>query len=118
GHAMKFSRLAVVSLTVIAVAVVAGPLVFCPAIGDDKPKLEPGLRSIFNGKDLTGWHKNPEKIGHGTGGIWVVENGAITGEQDPPGGGNGGILLADEEIGDFKVNFENNPDSGLRSGLL
>jgi hypothetical protein len=118
GASMKFSRLALVSLTVIAIAVVAGPLVFSPAIGQDKQKLEPGFRSIFNGKDLTGWHKNPEKIGHGTGGIWAVENGAITGEQDPPGGGNGGILLTDEEFGDFEVIFETNPDWGPCSGFF
>ena len=59
--------------------------------------LEPGFRWIFNGKNLDGWHKNREKIGHGTGGQWTVENGAITGRQDPPGSGNGGILLTDEQ---------------------
>src|SRR6516162_3318725 len=96
GHPMKYVRFAVVSLALIAAAVLAVSFALSPAIGDEKPKLEAGFRSIFNGKDLTGWHKNPEKIGHGTGGIWVVENGAITGEQDPPGGGNGGILLTDE----------------------
>ena len=40
-----------------------------------------GFKPLFNGKDLTGWHKNPAKIGHGTGGDWRVENGAIVGEQ-------------------------------------
>ena len=54
-----------------------------------------GWIELFNGKDLAGWHVNPEKIGHGTGGKWAVEQGAITGEQDPPGSGNGGILLPD-----------------------
>lgn len=81
-------------------------------------KLEPGFRSLFNGKDLTGWHKNPEKIGHGTGGSWYVEEGAITGEQDPPGSGNGGILLSDETFGDFEVIFEANPDWGPCSGFF
>ncbi|MGE5194488.1 MAG: family 16 glycoside hydrolase, partial [Deltaproteobacteria bacterium] len=88
---MRHSRFASLLMALVVAALVSSPLVFSPAVGDDKPKLEPGFRSIFNGKDLTGWHKNPEKIGHGTGGTWVVENGAITGEQDPPGGGNGGI---------------------------
>ena len=27
----------------------------------------------FDGKTLTGWHKNPGRIGHGTGGVWKVE---------------------------------------------
>ena len=50
-----------------------------------------GFVPIFDGKTLAGWHKNPERIGHGTGGSWVVEEGVIAGEQDPPGSGNGGI---------------------------
>lgn len=84
----------------------------------DKPTLEPGFKSIFNGKDLTGWHKNPEKIGHGTGGRWVVEDGVITGEQDPPGSGNGGIILSDATYKDFEVIFELNPDWGPCSGFF
>lgn len=88
------------------------------ALTDDAPKLEPGFKSIFNGKDLAGWHKNPEKIGHGTGGKWEVEEGAITGEQDPPGSGNGGIILSDGTYGDFEVIFETNPDWGPCSGFF
>lgn len=87
------------------------------ALAEDA-KLEPGFVSIFNGKDLTGWHKNPEKIGHGTGGLWVVEDGAITGEQDPPGSGNGGIILSDKTYGDFEVIFEAHPDWGPCSGFF
>ena len=49
-----------------------------------QPGGEPGFRPLFNGRDLSGWHKNPEKIGHGTGGKWEVVKGAIEGEQDPP----------------------------------
>jgi hypothetical protein len=85
--------------------------------GEDS-KLEPGFVSLFNGKDLTGWHKNPEKIGHGSGGKWEVEDGAISGEQDPPGSGNGGILLSDKTYGDFEVIFEANPDWGPCSGFF
>jgi hypothetical protein len=108
---------------VAGLAVVLGLAIGCltdgmPVAGEDQPRLEPGFRSLFNGKDLTGWHKNPEKIGHGTGGDWSVENGAITGEQDPPGSGNGGILLTDETFGDFDVTFETNPDWGPDSGFF
>lgn len=77
-----------------------------------------GFKPLFNGKDLTGWHKNPAKIGHGTGGDWRVENGAIVGEQDPPGSGNGGILLTDEKFGNFEVIFEVYPDWGVDSGFF
>src|SRR5579872_4516756 len=62
-----------------------------------------GFISVFDGKTLNGWHKNPERIGHGTGGQWTVEEGAITGQQDPPGSGNGGILLTDRKYGDFEL---------------
>jgi hypothetical protein len=86
--------------------------------GDSKADSEEGFRPLFNGKDLTGWHKNPEKIGHGTGASWVVVDGAIVGEQNPPGSGNGGILLTDEKFGDFEVRFEVNPDWGPDSGFF
>src|SRR5437867_2986720 len=84
----------------------------------EEPKLEPGFRWIFDGKTLKGWHKNPEKIGHGTGGHWFAEDGAIAGEQDPPGSGNGGILLTDEKFRDFEVIFETKPDWGCCSGFF
>lgn len=75
-------------------------------------------KELFDGKTLKGWHKNPEKIGHGTGGIWRAEGGAITGEQDPPGSGNGGILLTDEKFGDFEVMIDMKPDWGVCSGFF
>jgi hypothetical protein len=77
-----------------------------------------GFVSIFDGKTLTGWHRNPERIGHGTGGSWKVEDGVITGEQDPPGSGNGGILLTDEKFGDFELRIDLKPDWGICSGLF
>jgi hypothetical protein len=73
---------------------------------------------LFDGKSLAGWHKNPERIGHGTGGNWQVEGGAITGEQDPPGSGNGGILLTDRNFGDFELLIDLKPDWGICSGLF
>jgi hypothetical protein len=76
-------------------------------------------RRLFDGKTLNGWHKPPEKIGHGTGGQWLVEvSGILTGEQDPPGSGNGGILLSDETFGDFDLELELNPDWGPCSGVF
>ncbi len=78
----------------------------------------PGFHALFNGKDLTGWHVNPMKIGHGTGGHWIVEDGAVTGEQDPPGSGNGGILLSDQKFGDYEISLETKTDWGFDSGLF
>lgn len=74
--------------------------------------------SLFNGKTLAGWHKNPTKIGHGTGGNWQVEEGLITGEQDPPGSGNGGILLTDRKFKNFEVSIDMKPDWGICSGFF
>ncbi|HQU43939.1 MAG: hypothetical protein B7Z73_05370 [Planctomycetia bacterium 21-64-5] len=79
---------------------------------------ETGWLSLFDGKSLAGWHKNPDKIGHGTGGSWMVEDGAIVGQQDPPGSGNGGILLTDRKFGDFELVIEMKPDWGVDSGLF
>jgi hypothetical protein len=65
-----------------------------------------GFRSLFDGRTLDGWHKNSKKIGHGTG------------EQDPPGSGNGGILLTDHKYGDFELLIDLKPDWGVCSGLF
>lgn len=84
------------------------------ASADDKPKDE-GFVSIFDGKTLKGWHVS-SKTGHGTGGKWVVEKGAIVGTQDKPG--NGGIVITDKQYGDFEVVLEMNNDFGPDSGLF
>ena len=101
-------------------AALAAPLVLTPsktrAAAPDEA--EDGFVSLFDGKTLSGWHKNRQRIGHGTGGLWQVEDGAITGEQDPPGSGNGGILLTDRTYGDFDLRLELRPDFGPDSGLF
>jgi len=76
---------------------------------------EERLTSIFNGKTLEGWHVSSE-TGHGTGGRWVIEEGAIVGSQDVPG--NGGILITDSHFGDFEVSLEMKNDYGPDSGLF
>jgi hypothetical protein len=76
------------------------------------------LRTLFDGKSLKGWHKPPKRISHGTGGNWTVEHGVLVGEQDPPGSGNGGILLSDEKFGDFELQIEMNPDWGPDTGVF
>jgi hypothetical protein len=80
-----------------------------------------GFVPIFDGKTLQGWHVSA-KSGHSrpsgnkTGGKWIVENGAIIGTQDIPG--NGGIVITDEQFGDFEVALEMNNDFGPDSGLF
>ena len=84
-----------------------------PALAEDD-----GYIVLFDGETLDGWHVNPEAIGHGTGGQWTVEDGAITGQQDLPGSGNGGILLTDRKFADFELHIELKPDWGICSGLF
>ena len=76
---------------------------------------------IFDGKSLSGWHVSG-KSGHSaaskhqSGGRWVVEEGVMVGSQDIPG--NGGIVITDEQFGDFEVALEMNNDFGPDSGLF
>ena len=80
-----------------------------------------GWLTLFDGKTLTGWHVSTQ-TGHSrtskntTGGKWEVVDGAITGTQDQPG--NGGILITDEQFGDFEVVIEMRNDFGPDSGLF
>src|SRR5690242_10577984 len=94
----------------------ASSLLSRPLFAEDEKLSEEGFVSIFDGKTLDGWHTNRERIVHGTGGKWQVEDGAITGKQDPPG--NGGVLMTDQDYGDFELNLELKPDWGIDSGVF
>jgi len=111
----QVSRRSFINKTTLTTAAIAMPSLWIPRVA---AKDKDGFRSLFDGKTLKGWHKNPQRIGHGTGGRWYVEKGAITGEQEPPGSGNGGILLTDEKFGDFELLIDMNHDWGPCSGLF
>jgi hypothetical protein len=87
----------------------------CATAGADPRPAGPAFVPLFDGKTLHGWHVS-DKTGHGTGGRWVVEEGAIVGSQDRPG--NGGILISDQAYGDFEVALEMRNDFGPDSGLF
>jgi len=75
--------------------------------------------SLSNGKDTSGWHLQKEKGQHGTGGHWdVTKDGLLFGEQEPPGSGNGGLLLTDEKFGEFEFEISMRPDWGPCSGIF
>ncbi len=66
-------RFPISSKAPLAVLVIALISLFPASRADHHgPKLEPGFRSLFNGKDLTGWRGNPD--------LWSVQDGAITGQ--------------------------------------
>jgi len=75
----------------------------------------PGFESIFNGKDLTGWHISQVNH-HGNTKGWTVENRVLLATQQPAG--NGGILLTDKKYRDFEISLEVNPDWGCDGGLF
>jgi hypothetical protein len=66
-------------------------------------EVEPGFKSLFNGKDLTGWAGRPNH--------WSVEDGAITGltTKDNPAKGNNFIIAKDGDknlvVDDFELRF-------------
>jgi hypothetical protein len=66
-------------------------------------EVEPGFKSLFNGKDLTGWAGRPNH--------WSVEDGAITGQtttENPAKGNNFLIAKKGEEnmiVEDFEIRF-------------
>jgi hypothetical protein len=78
-------------------------------------KIPEGFTSIFNGRDLTGWHVSKTNH-HGTTPEFRVVHGLIVGTQKPEG--KGGILLTDKKYKDFEVYMEVKPDWGCDSGLF
>lgn len=74
-----------------------------------------GFTSIFNGKDLTGWHISRTNH-HGTVGNFYVDEGAIVMKQYPYG--QGGILLTDQKYGDFELYLEVKADPGTNGGIF
>lgn len=77
--------------------------------------VESGYVSLFNGKDLTGWHISKTNH-HGTTPDFHVMHGMIVATQNPLGGG--GILLTDKKYKNVEVYLEVKPDWGCDSGLF
>jgi hypothetical protein len=100
--------------TIVCLAVLAA-LAPAALVAADRPGSDEGFQPIFDGRTLDGWHVS-SKTGHGTGGRWVVQDGAIVGSQDKPG--NGGIVITDRQYGDFEVIVEMKNDFGPDSGLF
>jgi hypothetical protein len=74
-----------------------------------------GFTTIFNGKDLKGWHTS--RTSHqGTTPKFFVEDGAITLNQNPYG--QGGVLLSDKKYKDFELYVEVKIDSFCNGGIF
>lgn len=82
--------------------ILSGLLILLPifCFGADAPAApESQFKSIFNGKDLTGWQGDPA--------VWSVKNGAIHGKlTGNPGETLGSILVcSDGNVDDFELRF-------------
>lgn len=91
-------------------------LVLSGACGNLQPREDTqDMRSIFNGKDLEGWHIS-RTTHQGTTGDFFVEDGAITLKQHPYG--QGGVLLSNKKYGDFELFVEVKVDSFCNGGIF
>lgn len=70
--------------------------VACLAVSSTVQAEEDGFRTLFNGKDLTGWEGDTQ--------LWKVADGAIVG--DSPGIKHNQFLCTTEEFGDFELKLE------------
>lgn len=101
-----------------------------------------GYRPLWDGRTLNGWRVIPRVYGavrpggpqlsefFARAGIepplepekhlprWHVAEGALIGEQDPPGCGYGGYLLSEETFGDFDLALEMKPDWPADTGIM
>ena len=76
---------------------------FIPMAAVFAADVEPGFKSLFNGKDLAGWAGRPQH--------WSVQDGALTGvtSKDRPAQGNNFLVAKDGDrdlvVSDFELRF-------------
>ncbi len=100
------------SIAALGTVVVLGMGLSVPAAGG--PPAE-GV-SLFNGKDLDGWHKPMGVHEDYRGGKWEVVDGVLLGDQDPPG--KGGFLVTDGIYRDYVIEFDVMLDDPADSGVF
>lgn len=69
---------------------------------------------LFDGKTMNGW--KPMAVHGGRGGVWVVEKGALVGNQDIDH--TGGLLGTERKFSDFEIELEFQADYPVDSGLF
>jgi hypothetical protein len=94
-------RVARFSLAIVAVAFGLLPGQEKIALGVEQPSKE--SRSLFNGKDLTGWHADVPALDKDPGGVkpFIVRDGLLVSLGTP-----GGHLISDEEFANYRVEVE------------
>jgi hypothetical protein len=90
-------------------------MVACRALAGDAPQQAPpelpGMRQLFNGKDLTGWDGDPR--------LWSVRHGAIRGEttEENPAQGNTFLIWQDGATKDFELRLSFRCNAANNSGI-
>jgi hypothetical protein len=79
---------------IVRVVLMAALVGMAGSAGAEAPE---GFKSLFNGKDLTGWDGNKD--------LWSVQDGAITGEttKEKPTKGNTFLIWKDGTLQDFEL---------------
>lgn len=75
-----------------------------------------GWQLLFDGETLDGWHRHMNLPGDQVGGQWTAQDGAIVGDQHPPG--HGGFLVTDETYRDVVLTLETKLDYPVDSGIF
>lgn len=89
-----------------------------PAVNSQDSPVETGaFRPLFDGLSLNGWKACPRKPGDANTGRWTIENGAISGGQEPPGSGMGAYLVSNEAFYNFELQLEARPDWPIDTGI-
>ena len=75
------------------------------------PAEMPGMKSLFNGKDLTGWDGDPR--------LWSVKDGVIQGETTPENVAQGNTFLISKEArtNDFELRLTFRSNATNNSGI-
>ncbi len=74
-----------------------------------------GFTSLFNGRDMSGWHWS-RTVRHGTVGGFRVEGGAMALFQNPYG--QGGLLMTNKRYKNFEFYVETDIQPGFNSGIF
>src|SRR6185436_13616846 len=78
-------------------------------------KIPEGFTSIFNGKNLKGWHIS-RSTHQGTTPNFYVENGVVIANENPYG--QGGLLMTDKQYKNFELYIEVKIDSFANGGVF
>jgi len=89
---MALSRITTAAAVGLGALILVGPTAHDTSAQSARPSV-----SIFDGKTLNGWHKPEGVPADYRGGKWDVIDGALVGDQDPPG--MGGFLVTDYMAG-------------------